>query len=194
MSINTVFFKESIKHIRSVGALAPSSRSLVFTMARQVLKKDISRDEKVVVELGGGTGVLSLALAKIFKNAKGSQVFIIEVNEAFASMLEAKLAPYENTHVLNIDAKELSSALRQRGIDHVDYAFSCLPFLSLPKKLRSAIYKELSSLMSDEGLFVLFQYTSRILDELKRHFSLSYKKRVWANLPPALVYVMTKHG
>lgn len=184
---NLNFIKQYLLHTRQTGSLIPSSNTLGFFMSEELLNcNDLSN--KVVVELGGGNGVLSIKLAKILRHAKGSRLFIVEINPAFVKSLQNTLAGFANVEVLECDARSLKERLNKIGITRVDYIFSCLPFLSLPKQTREGIYCVILSLMDKNSVFVMFSYTKFLLKRLLRNFYLQKSMRVFANFPPAYIY------
>ena len=68
-----------------------------------------------------------------------------------------------------------------------DAIFSGLPLLSLPHDVRHRILRCASEQLSENGVFVQFQYTSLCEPLLSGYFAWN-RTRVLANLPPAWVY------
>lgn len=187
-----VFFRQYLANIRQIGSLMPSSNTLGFYMSEQLLfAKEL--EGKIVVELGGGDGVLSVKLARILAHAKNSKLFVIEINPVFASTLRQNLQGFENAHVLEINAASLKDELLKLGVERVDFIFSCLPFLSLEKGLRARILKEILLMMGKDSIFVMFSYTKLLLKQLKANFKLQKSSLILANFPPAYIFSFTRY-
>lgn len=182
------FIKEFVKNTREVGAICPSGKNLTSAMSNYI---KFNKDEFIAVELGGGSGALSLNLAqKMQKMPCPKKLVVLEINEKFYKTLVEKLRGYDFVIVLNASADNLKNELEKLNIKRVDYVFSCLPFLAFSRSLRLGIYGELIKILDAEAHFVLFQYTKKLLKELKQNFKIMHQKRIFLNLPPAIVWDM----
>lgn len=188
---NAAFLKQYLLHARQTGSLIPSSNTLGFFMSEELLLSS-ELENKVVVELGGGDGVLSIKLARILAHIKGAKLFIVEVNPVFASILRKKLASFPHVEVLEVDACQLKNELLKHGVLKAHYIFSCLPFLSLKKDIRLKILEEIAFLMGKKSVFIMFSYTKLLLKQLKPNFNLQKQKYIFINFPPAYIFSFTR--
>jgi len=79
------FLKQFWKEKKMVGAMAPSSRFL----AKKMLKNIDFNSEKVIVELGPGTGVFTKEI--IQKMAPDAHLLVFELNDNFYKALKKSI-------------------------------------------------------------------------------------------------------
>ncbi len=170
------FLIEYARHPRKVGAVAPSSPALVEAMLEPV---DWNK-AKTIVEFGPGTGVITKGiLAKLRKDATLTS---FETNKTF----------YTNISRL----KDSRFTVRNQSAEMLDFKadaiISGLPLLAFGKTLRKNILLTVRKQLSDKGVFIQFQYTSKLESVLHRFFP--NVKRTWVakNIPPAFVYECRK--
>ncbi|WP_199257268.1 class I SAM-dependent methyltransferase [Pantoea sp. BAV 3049] len=167
----TGYLQEFLSDPRKTGTIAPSSLSLCKTMSDAV---DWNRCERIA-ELGAGDGVLTRHL--LTRMRPDAALLAFETNPRF----HPKLAAIDDSRlrVTGASAETLSG--------EYDAIFSGLPLLSLPQPVRHGILERAASLLSPEGVFVQFQYTSLSEPLLSGYFAWN-RTRVLRNLPPAWVY------
>lgn len=180
-----LFFGQYIRNVRTVGAVAPSSRFLADKMLRQINFKTT----KTIVEYGPGTGVFTTQLVAR-KNA-ATKLIIIEQNKAFYDVLLGRYNNEESVTVLHDSAVRIEEILKEQSIERVDYIVSGLPFAALPIEVSDAILKSTVRLIDVHGVFITFQYTL-----LKKSFMLGFFNNIAVtrelrNIPPAYVFVCT---
>ena len=176
-----MFLLEYIKNPKSVGAIAPSGKSLANKMV-----SDIDFDKsKCIVEYGPGTGVFT---EKILSRIKDDTIVIlVEINKEFYNILKSIYGHKKNVIIVNDSAENIDKILKKYSIDAVDYIISGLPFASLPKNISKSILEKTSKIIKGNAEFITFQYTLLKLDLFKEYFiDINYKK-VMRNLPPAYV-------
>lgn len=180
------FFKEYLKNPRSIGAIAPSSKSLIQKITSTIDYNTCN----CIVEYGPGTGVFTQNIIKHKKEE--TKFFVFETNYIFYNMLFNKYRYYKNVFIIYDSAENASLYLKKNNIDYADYIISGLPFTSLPQEVNSNILKETKKIMSNKSQFCLFQYTLLQKKKLSFHFKLIKQIFVLKNLPPAFVFVFKK--
>ncbi len=182
MSNPLLFLRRFLNSPLGVGSVVPSSRFLVRSMVTGI---DWHRVE-AIAELGAGTGVITDAIDHSRK--KNSRFLSFERDDNMRHTLEARY-PSVNFHD---DALGLRAAMQEHQLQGLDCVISGLPLFNFPDQERRRLLTDIHELLNPGGVFVAFQYT-RVLkpflvsmyDELETCF-------VWANLPPAFVYVCKK--
>lgn len=179
--MRSLFIKEYIKNVRSVGAVAPSSRFLAQKMLESV---DFSQ-AKVIVEFGPGTGSFTHQLVKCMK--PGTKLIVIETNKEFYRMLRDEYAGVRGVEIINSSAEQITSILSERKLPTPDYVISGLPFAALPTNVSEDILSATAKLLGNNGTFITFQYTLLKRSFLNNYFSDIHTSREYRNLPPAYV-------
>ncbi|MEO5949910.1 MAG: rRNA adenine N-6-methyltransferase family protein [Candidatus Saccharimonadales bacterium] len=180
-----LFFYQYVRNVRTVGAVAPSSRFL----AKAMMKSIDFEQAKVIIEYGPGTGVFTSEIAKnILPETK---VIIIEQNKAFHELLKKTYVDHKNIIILHDSAENVESILKKHDIKKVDYIVSGLPFAALPVEVSDRILTSTKKLVHSHGVFITFQYTL-----LKKNFMHGFFKKIiitreYRNVPPAYVFTCT---
>lgn len=182
MSKPWLFLRRFISRPLDVGSVVPSSRFLVRSMVAGI---DWHR-VKNVAELGAGTGVITDAIDH--SRHRNSRFLSFERDD---NMRHALAGRYPSVDFCQ-DAFGLRVELQQRQLQGLDCVVSGLPLFNFPDRERRLLLTDIHELLNPGGVFVAFQYT-RVLkpflvsmyDEMETHF-------VWANLPPAFVYLCKK--
>jgi phosphatidylethanolamine/phosphatidyl-N-methylethanolamine N-methyltransferase len=178
-----LFFSRWLRRPLRTGALVPSGSELARLMAAQV---DPTADD-LVVELGGGTGVITQALLQA--GVAPERLVVIEQDEQLHRLL-AKNFP--SATVVCGDAGQLGTILADLGHAKVGTAVSSLPFLAMSERRRLAILREIFTCLGPDGLLV--QYTYRpvvpiVAAELPPwHLESVAVGHCWRNVPPATVW------
>jgi len=175
-----IFMRETWRNPRAMGTGWASSPQLARAIANQVPS---SPEQGLIVELGGGTGVVTEALLQ--KGIAPEYLISVEQSASLADYLHKR---YPAIRVIKGDALHLSDLL---GNDYqrVNTIVSGLPFRSLPRAVGHDIIKQIEKLLlPKKGLFVQFTYdlTGRGFF-LPHHFKHVSHKIVWGNLPPARI-------
>jgi phosphatidylethanolamine/phosphatidyl-N-methylethanolamine N-methyltransferase len=178
-----LFLRELIIHPKAVGAAFPSSTKLARAMAKQIPLKT----PNTIIELGGGTGVITASLLESGIDAK--KLVIVERSSALAKHLRKR---FPQLHIINGDARELHRLLM---LEHepVSAIVSGLPLRSLPAATVKSIGQQVDRVLAPNGLFIQFTYGlfSKPLSP-SPNFYCAYSHHVWWNLPPARVDVFHK--
>lgn len=179
--MNLRFLEQYLKDIRTVGAVAPSSRYLARHMIASI---DFER-ARVIVEYGAGTGVFTAEIAK--RMHPDAKLIAIETNTAFYEQLQAAYKDTLNVEVINASAEHIGSLHGERNLPAPDYVISGLPFAALPATVSHNILTTTTALLNQEGEFITFQYTLLKKKLLSSYFSDIQVSRELRNLPPAYV-------
>jgi phosphatidylethanolamine/phosphatidyl-N-methylethanolamine N-methyltransferase len=146
-------------------------------------------DGRVILELGPGTGVFTRELVRRFPAAR---VVAVEVNPAFAAHLAATVP---GVTVVAGCATRLGAHLAALNLAPADVAavVSGLPLLSLPGDLPGRVLSSVAEVLRPGRPYVQFTYSERAwrrfdVSGFQRHPS----RRVWRNVPPAVVLPFTR--
>ena len=178
-----IFLKEVISNPREVGAGCPSSSYLAQAMAKEIG----SKNDGIILELGGGTGVITLALLQ--QGISSDRLIVIERSPTLVVLLRRQ---FPNIRVIEGDASQLDKLL---GADSgkISAIVSSLPLRSLPKECVFKIKQQINKRLDKDGIFVQFTYDLRLPSSFQeQNFSCKNTQVVWKNLPPARVYTFTQ--
>lgn len=184
MKKQTWFLKEGLKNLKTVGTITRSSSFVCKRMARQV---DWS-EPVTVVELGAGDGVITRHLLETM--SKDSRLLAFEI---LPSMVE-KLAAIQDDRLEIIagDVEQLSRHLADRGIQQVDYIFSAIPFVNVPRPTSLRILEQCRAYLKTGGKYVQIHYsllTRKLYQEIFGNVQVKFEL---LNLPPAFILVSEK--
>lgn len=175
------FLKEYIKHPRSVGAIAPSSKHLADKMVENIDFKEA----KCIVEYGPGTGVFTEKL--MARKREETKILLIEFNKSFCESLRNLYGYKENVIIINDSAENIDKYLNEYNIGAVDYVVSGLPFASLPREISNRILNKTLDILKNNGEFITFQYSLVKKQFFKAYFRKIDVNRTFINLPPAYI-------
>lgn len=181
-----LFLKSWLRAPMRVGAVAPSSRQLGDAMARLVPKEG----NGAVIELGGGTGVVTASLLRSGLDA--GRLVVVERDPELHRHLKER---FPGLRVLLGDAAKLGEVLKPLGIRKVDAVVSGLPLLSIPKPVQDQVLEQVLALLAPGAPMI--QYTYGPMSPVdRRRFKLkgTVAKRVAANFPPASVWVYRREA
>lgn len=185
------FLREFLRNWKTVGAVAPSSRGLANLMMEA---SDAGRASRIL-ELGPGTGAFTQAIARVMR--PGASYLGLEVNEAFVQQLRPRFPKMRFEHA-GAQEFDLSTPEFIGGFDAI---ISGLPWTAFPESLQHAILGNVLPYLAPGGCFVTFAYFGfhqlpggqrfrALLESLLP--SVTTTRVVWANVPPAFVYVGRK--
>jgi phospholipid N-methyltransferase len=185
------FLREFLRNWKTVGAVAPSSRGLADLMMKASNASNAAR----ILELGPGTGAFTQAIAEVMK--PDAAYLGLEVNEAFVQQLRQRFSKmrFEQAGAQEFD---LTTPEYAPGFDAI---ISGLPWTAFPESLQKAILGNVLPHLAPGGCFVTFAYFGfhqfpggqrfrALLESLLPQVTTT--EVVWANLPPAFVYVGRK--
>jgi phosphatidylethanolamine/phosphatidyl-N-methylethanolamine N-methyltransferase len=176
-----LFLKRWLKDPLKIGAIAPSSRELAAAMASLVP----ADSQDLVVELGGGTGVITQALLEA--GITPARLIVVERDEALHDLLVKR---FPEVRILLGDAADLAGLLRPLGITRACAVVSGLPLLAMRDSVRDRIVEESFALLEPGAPFIQFTYgLASPIPRRKLGVQGEVKSRVLNNLPPASVWL-----
>lgn len=178
------FTRSWLRAPKTMGAAAPSGRSLAQLMASQA----DPQGGGLVVELGAGTGVITQALLN--RGVSPDRLVVIERDPALATLVSRKL-PHVN--VVCADARALRRALASAAPNAaITTIISSLPLLAMPRSVRWRIAMECKRTLNGHGKLIQFTYGPLSPLPERLLMTLGWQARragaVWGNLPPAVVW------
>ena len=190
-SPRSLFLRELVTQPAAVGAICASSPRLAERMAAWV----DPAAPGVVVELGGGTGVITAAL--LARGVAPARLVVIEQSAALAAHLRRR---FPHIHVVHGDAAELNRLVASadwpcRGADGAALPVQCivsgLPLLSIPLPVRQRILQAGAQALAPGGRLLQFTYAMRGPSLWQATGLVGQgRERVLANLPPARIDVL----
>lgn len=169
-----------------MGAIVPSAPALARAMARVACAGNEA--ERLVVELGPGTGSVTRAL--IAAGVAEENLVLVERDRHFHAWLESH---FPSATVLHSDARKLDEILSDGQRGSISTVVSSLPLNSLPKCERDEIVRAAFRVLSGDGCLV--QYSYGVPSPLPcEAFGLTGERMGFAaaNLPPATVWRFTR--
>ncbi len=187
MTRPVMFLRAWAKSPMKVGAIAPSSKALAYCMAAQV---DL-REEGVIVEVGAGTGAVTQGL--LARGVPHDRLIVIEREKNLARVLRRQ---FPGLRVLCADVVHLADTLKKLEVTYVNAVVSSLPLLSMPKVVQEQIVEQMVGVIGAQGKIIQFTYgpKSPVNKTLRRKNGIYARriKRIWMNIPPAMVWVYRK--
>lgn len=180
------FLRELAANPRAIGAACPSSPAL----ARRMVEFVEPRDDALVIELGGGTGVVTEAL--LARGVAPARLMVIEQAPNLARLLRDR---FPGAHIVGGDAAHLRAHLRRWRPGpgaRVSHIVSSLPLRSLAPGTAGEILGQVGGVLGEHrGAFLQYTYALASV----RHVPPGLRRRasavVWWNLPPARVDVFS---
>jgi phosphatidylethanolamine/phosphatidyl-N-methylethanolamine N-methyltransferase len=180
------FIGQMARRWRTTGAIAPSGTKLAEAMVRALGE---IKEGETIIELGPGTGVFT---REIYKRFPKNKIVAVEFNDSFADRL-AKAMPAIT--VVQGCASKLDSHLDTLKIDaaNVGGIISGLPLLSLPQDLPQKVLASIHEVLPVGRKYIQFTYSERAWQKFGANgFQRLPSRRVWLNIPPAVVMTFTR--
>jgi phosphatidylethanolamine/phosphatidyl-N-methylethanolamine N-methyltransferase len=177
---NLRFLRALVARPKNVGAVFPSGPVLARAIAHQIdpLKGG------PVLELGPGTGVVTAAILE--RGVTASQLTLVEFDENFA---RHNIARFPGVEVIQGDAFDLDHTLRGRAHLPFSAIISGLPLLNFPVAMRQRLMDGVLARLAPGAPFIQFSYGTHAPVAAPPGFAVTRAATVWANLPPARVWV-----
>ena len=179
MSDLSLFLSQFLRRPSEIRAVAPTGRATAREMARLVMP-----GMEAVAEIGAGTGTITEAI--LGRGLPPERLELYELNAAFCDRLRQR---FPRARVHNLPAQEMVNVGRR----DLDAVISGVPTLPMPDALQSAIVGAALAMMKPGAPFVQITYgpVAPLSEMVRARFGLSHvrSRRIWANLPPARVYV-----
>jgi phospholipid N-methyltransferase len=177
------FWAGLVKHGQT-GGIMPSQRFLIAKMIAPVPKTYRGQ----VIELGAGTGALTLRLAARCPEAR---ILACEINPALARDHRCNLAAAgldSRVELFAGSAADLLSELGKSGVEKPDFIISGIPLGNLGGAKALALINTIHQTLSEGGMFIQFQHSLLDRKKIRTRFSNVRTVPVFLNFPPAVVY------
>ena len=180
-----VFMRNFFKHPRMVGSLLQSSAHVVAAITSEV---DFDRTH-TLVEYGPGVGTITVELLKRMR--RDARLLAIESNDEFVSLLDEAVPDprLSLAHGSAADVLGHMDALRMRAAEVV---VSGIPFSTMPPEVRERILRATYSALAAHGVFLVYQYSRRVEDDLQRIFPSVERRVEWRNGVPMQIFRCAK--
>jgi len=176
-----LFARNFFRHPRMLGSIVPSSRFLI----RQLLEPVDWSQARVIVEYGPGVGVIT---SEVLRRMRPDAMLIaIETNPAFVSFLRSSIQD-ERLRVVEASAEAVDEILRRYGQSNASYVISGIPFSTIPAPVREKILLKTCEVLKPGGSFLVYQFSSRVLEDLQRIFRYVRRKFEPLNVLPAHLF------
>ena len=180
---NLRFLRALIARPKNVGAVVPSGPALSRAIAA-ALGPECNGP---VLELGPGTGSLTQAILE--RGIAPERLTLVEFDGEMAAHLAHR---FPRVQVLQGDAFNLDHTLGARFKEPFAGIVSGLPLLNFPIPSRRAYMEGLASRLVPGGHIVQFSYGMQAPVVPPTGFAVHRAALVWANIPPARVWVYRK--
>ena len=177
-----LFARNFFRHPRMLGSIVPSSRFLI----KQLLEPINWGRARVIVEYGPGVGGIT---AEVLRRLRADATLIaIEMNPDFVSYLESAFTD-KRLRVIEGSAVSVDEILRRCGYMRADYIISGIPFSTIPAPLRERILNKTRDMLEPGGAFLVYQFSTRVLRDLKRTFGYVARRFEPLNVLPAHLFI-----
>jgi phosphatidylethanolamine/phosphatidyl-N-methylethanolamine N-methyltransferase len=180
---NLRFLRALVAHPKNIGAIMPSSRALGRAIARQI---DPARPGPVL-ELGPGTGVLTQAVLE--RGVAPGRLTLVEFDPDMAAFL---ISHFAGVDVIEGDAFDLGRTLGPKAREPFSAIISGIPLLNFPMARRRLFMEGVCRLLAPGAPLIQFSYGMQAPVVAPPGYSVIRAAMVWANLPPARVWVYRK--
>jgi phosphatidylethanolamine/phosphatidyl-N-methylethanolamine N-methyltransferase len=177
---NLRFLRALIAHPKSIGAILPSSRALGRAVARQI---DPNRPGPVL-ELGPGTGALTCSILE--RGIAPDRLTLVEYDGDMAAFLARQFAGVD---VIRGDAFDLTRTLGPKAQHPFCAIVSGIPLLNFPMARRRFYMEGACRLLAPGAPLIQFSYGMQAPVVPVPGFHVQQAAMVWANMPPARVWV-----
>ncbi len=170
------------------GAIVPSQRFLIDQMIAPVPKHYRGQ----ILELGAGTGALTLRLAA---KCSAARILACEINPALAQDIQSKVLAAglaQRVQVISGSAQRLLAAVAQERSTRPDFIFSGIPLGNQNRDRVVALIDGISEALAEGGMYIQFQYSLLDRKTVRARFSTLRTVPVFLNFPPAFVYYAVK--
>ena len=177
-----LFARNFFRHPRMLGSIVPSSRFLI----KQLLEPINFARARVIIEYGPGVGGIT---AEVLRHMRPDATLIaIETNPDFVRYLQQSLSD-PRLRVVAGSAAQVDEVLRRFGLLRADYIISGIPFSTIPAPVREQILRRTHDVLEPEGAFLVYQFSTRVLQDLKRVFGYVGRRFQPLNVLPAHLFI-----
>ena len=182
------FFWAGLAKHGQTGGIIPSQRFLIAKMIAPVPQSYRGR----VVELGAGSGALTLRLAARCPQA---QILACEINPTLARDHRGHLAEAGLNGRVELfagSAADLVSEISQRGVERPDFVISGIPLGNLGREKALPLLDSIRRTLGESGMYIQFQHSLLDRRKIRARFRNLRTVPVFLNFPPAVVYYARK--
>jgi phospholipid N-methyltransferase len=177
-----LFARNFFRHPRMLGSIVPSSRFLI----KQLLEPINWGRARVIVEYGPGVGGIT---SEVLRRMRPDGTLIaIEMNPDFVTYLRRAI-PDTRLRVVDGSAADVDAVLGRFGLTRADYIISGIPFSTIPAPIRERILRKTHDVLEPGGAFLVYQFSTRVLQDLKRIFGYVGRKFEPLNVLPAHLFI-----
>ncbi len=181
-----LFARNFFRHPRMLGSIVPSSRFLI----KQLLQPIHWTRARVIVEYGPGVGGIT---AELLRHMRADATLIaIEMNPEFVRYLRRAFTD-ARLRVVEGSAESVDEILRRFGYLRADYIISGIPFSTIPAASRERILRKTCAVLEPGGAFLVYQFSTRVLQDLKRIFGYVGRRFEPLNVLPAHLFICQPH-
>jgi len=177
-----LFARNFLRHPKMLGSIVPSSRFLV----RRLLAPIDWSEARVIVEYGPGIGVVTW---QILRNMRpDAALIVIETNPEFVAFLRSAITDVR-LKVVEGSADKVVEILRDAGYSRADYIISGIPFSTMAPDVRERTLRYTNLALAPGGVFLVFQFSARVLRDLRRIFRDVRRRFEFLNVLPAHLFI-----
>jgi phospholipid N-methyltransferase len=177
-----LFARNFFRHPRMLGSIVPSSRFLI----KQLLEPINWGRARVIVEYGPGVGGIT---AEVLRHMRADATLVaIEMNPDFVRHLGQAITD-KRLRVVQGSAADVDDILRRFGFLRADYIISGIPFSTIAAPVREQILRKTHDVLEPGGAFLVYQFSTRVLQDLKRVFGYVGRKFQPLNVLPAHLFI-----
>jgi phospholipid N-methyltransferase len=154
-------------------------------LIKQLLEPIDWGQARVIVEYGPGVGGIT---AEVLRRMRPDAILIaIETNPAFVSFLRSSIQD-QRLYVIEASAEAVDEILRQHGHEKANYIISGIPFSTIPAPVRERILRKTCGVLEPRGFFLVYQFSTRVLQDLHRIFRSVHRQFEPRNVLPAHLF------
>jgi phospholipid N-methyltransferase len=177
-----LFARNFFRHPRMLGSIIPSSRFLT----RQLLQPVHWGRARVLVEYGPGVGNITQEVLRHMR--PDAKLVAIEMNADFVSHLNSTISD-PRLQVVQGSAADVDLILKRLGLTRADYIIAGIPFSTIAPAERAKILRKSAAVLAPGGAFLLYQFSGRILAELRGVFGYVGRQFQPLNVLPAHLFI-----
>lgn len=177
---SALFFRHWLRHPLGIGAVLPSSAAVARAMAKDL---PLSR-AGLVLELGGGTGVVTRGL--IEAGCPEDRLIVVEREAALAEVLRQR---FSRSRVVEGDACAIDDILASLDVAHLAVVISSLPIKWFPVESQQAVMRPCFERLGEGGAFL--QLTNALVSPVAAsRLGLHGREiaRIWTQFPPVQIW------
>lgn len=180
-----IFLKNFLRHPLMLGSAIPSSRYLIS----RVLDRMNWATVRTAVEYGPGVGTFTRPILSRLRD--DGTLLAIELNSDFADLLRNDTND-PRLKVAHGSCADVARWMKAHKLAPADFILSGVPYTVLNPEARRRILIATRDALSDDGLFVVYQYTRAVVPDLQEVFSRVEDDFEPLNILPARVFFCRK--